>query len=604
MTSQRKSPDQKRPRRSLSTSKTTKSQSHSITSYFNSAPPAKLACSICNKMVPRYDFVQHLDESCANNGDVVQVEPAQTGLMSPTVPTSDLPSFPLEDVTPPKFSPPKRSLIPVQCGSKLGIQQQTSPYFKDALVCKNQNELPNQSVEIMPLGSLSSKLSRRYVKAKKSLAKNEGLASHCPQTSLSTPGTSLVDNHPEIEDKDKTLNSSQKENIYSCSPLKEENALEQKVKSSKIVEDESQEVSCGEPALTPASSEHSPILLSSDLTLVSNMKSSLGDTLIKQDGTRRIDVGLADQLEVCSHEEVQMTVDAEVKTLVLGEAESNSPGDDKSTWSNNPELLREACSPLEQGSSCGVPSVTAQPPLSHPYYLRSFLVVLQALLENEEDMKLFDDQEKGIITKFYELSASGQKLYVRLFQRKLTWIKMSKLEYEEIASDLTPVVEELKDSGFLQTESELQELSDVLELLSAPELKALAKTFHLVSPGGQKQQLVDAFHKLARQRSVCTWGNTQPGIRAVILKRAKDLAGRSLRVCKGPRAVFSRILLLFSLTDSMEDEEAACGGQGQLSTVLLVNLGRMEFPQYTISRKTQIFRDREDLIRWGHTKSL
>lgn len=69
-------------------------------------------------------------------------------------------------------------------------------------------------------------------------------------------------------------------------------------------------------------------------------------------------------------------------------------------------------------------------------------------------------------------------------------------------------------------ESELQELSDVLELLSAPELKALAKTFHLVSPGGQKQQLVDAFLKLARQRSVYTWGKTQPGIRAVILKRS------------------------------------------------------------------------------------
>jgi Fanconi-associated nuclease 1 len=49
------------------------------------------------------------------------------------------------------------------------------------------------------------------------------------------------------------------------------------------------------------------------------------------------------------------------------------------------------------------------------------------------------------------LTASGQKLYVRLFQRKLTWIKMSKLEYEEIAPDLTPVVEELKHAGFLQT---------------------------------------------------------------------------------------------------------------------------------------------------------
>ncbi|XP_029387192.1 fanconi-associated nuclease 1 isoform X2 [Mus pahari] len=604
MISQRKSPDQKRPRRSLSTSKTTKNQSHSITSYFNSAPPAKLACSICHEMVPRYDLIRHLDESCASKGegDVIQIESAQPGLMSPTVPTSDLPSIPLEDITPQKLSPPKRSLISVQCGSKLGMQQQTSPYFKDALVCKNQNELSNQSVEIMPLGSLSSKLSRRYLKAKKSLAKNEGFTSQCPQTSPSTPGTSLADDCPEVEDKDGVSNSSQKENIYSCAPLKEENASEPKVKNSKTTGDENQKASSGEPARTTAPAEHASILLSSDSTLVSNLKSSPGDTPIKQEGAQGADVGLA---EPHSHKEVQMTVDAAVKTLVSGEAESNGPtGVDMSTWSNNQEeLLREAGSvlpcPLEQGSSCGVPSETAQPPLSHPYYLRNFLVVLQALLGNEEDMKLFDDQEKGIITKFYQLSASGQKLYVRLFQRKLTWIKMSKLEYEEIASDLTPVVEELKDSGFLQTESELQELSDALELLSAPELKALAKTFHLVSPGGQKQQLVDAFHKLAKQRSVCTWGKTQPGIRAVILKRAKDLAGRSLRVCKGPRAVFARILLLFSLTDSMEDEEAACGGQGQLSTVLLVNLGRMEFPQYTISRKTQIFRDREDLIRYA-----
>lgn len=49
----------------------------------------------------------------------------------------------------------------------------------------------------------------------------------------------------------------------------------------------------------------------------------------------------------------------------------------------------------------------------------------------------------------------------------------------------------------------------------------------------------------------------------------------------------------------MEDEDAACGGQGQLSTVLLVNLGRMEFPTYTINRKTQIFQDRDDLIRYA-----
>ncbi|KAB1251162.1 Fanconi-associated nuclease 1, partial [Camelus dromedarius] len=82
-------------------------------------------------------------------------------------------------------------------------------------------------------------------------------------------------------------------------------------------------------------------------------------------------------------------------------------------------------------------------------------------------------------------------------------------------------------------------------------------------------------------------------------ERAKDLAGRALRVCKGPRAVFSRVLLLFSPTDTVEDEDAACGGQGELSTVLLVSLGRVEFPRYTINRKTRIFQDRDDLIRYA-----
>lgn len=69
------------------------------------------------------------------------------------------------------------------------------------------------------------------------------------------------------------------------------------------------------------------------------------------------------------------------------------------------------------------------------------------------------------------------------------------------------------------SESELQELPEVLELLSAPELKTLAKTFHVVNPSAQKQRLVDALLKLARQPSVCTWGKQPPAIGAVILKR-------------------------------------------------------------------------------------
>lgn len=45
----------------------------------------------------------------------------------------------------------------------------------------------------------------------------------------------------------------------------------------------------------------------------------------------------------------------------------------------------------------------------------------------------------------------AQKLYVRLFQRKLKWLQVSKLDYVEICSDLQLVAEELVHGGFLQS---------------------------------------------------------------------------------------------------------------------------------------------------------
>lgn len=45
----------------------------------------------------------------------------------------------------------------------------------------------------------------------------------------------------------------------------------------------------------------------------------------------------------------------------------------------------------------------------------------------------------------------AQKLYVRLFQRKLKWLQVNKLDYREISADLGPVAQELVQIGFLQT---------------------------------------------------------------------------------------------------------------------------------------------------------
>ncbi|KAK5867229.1 hypothetical protein PBY51_011740 [Eleginops maclovinus] len=218
-------------------------------------------------------------------------------------------------------------------------------------------------------------------------------------------------------------------------------------------------------------------------------------------------------------------------------------------------------------------SVDGSLPPRLPYYLRNFLTVLQAVLENEDDRSLFNQDDMSLIHAFKELSVMGQKLYVRLFQRKLKWLQVNKLDYEEICSDLGPVAQELVEAGFLQSERDLQDLGETLDLLPAPELKSLAKTFHLGNSGTQKQQLVDGLLRLSRQKSLFSLSPAQNHIGAVILKRAKQLA-------------------------SSCEEETAAGGQSQLFTILLVNSGRLAFPDYTVQRSAKVFQDREDLIRY------
>lgn len=60
----------------------------------------------------------------------------------------------------------------------------------------------------------------------------------------------------------------------------------------------------------------------------------------------------------------------------------------------------------------------------------------------------------------------AQKLYVRLFQRKLKWLQVSKLDYGEICSDLQLVAEELVHGGFLQSgEKKILQMKPILSYI-------------------------------------------------------------------------------------------------------------------------------------------
>ncbi|XP_076588964.1 fanconi-associated nuclease 1 [Chaetodon auriga] len=569
------------------TSASTAATTAPITSFFSSQPPPKLACPLCGQLVPRFKINEHIDLQCQNfeRGDS-----SVTSASNCVVPSIQLS---------PRKNPPKSPELEPNKEEEVN-ETNTSPYFKKKSFHRPPREISSKSVvRMIDLGSLSSKLSRKYRKE--------------PER------TQTEDKHvPKCHEKEiysETLSSSQKENlcIQSLEDSKDCVTVIDLTTTSGDTPTAVQNLSCSDKGhnleLKASKSEtvrqlDNPKLHSTSSKLAKRKKEtnptgneSIFKKKAKYEGSSR------QPKEVLSRESKAETTDADrLKTEVPSATTTTAcepPLGSEETHENSAAAINSDSLPgsgAENTTNDQAVEGSHTPRL--PYYLRNFRTVLQAVLENEDDRALFDQHDMSLVHAFEKLSVMGQKLYVRLFQRKLKWLQVNKLDYEEICSDLGPVAQELVQGGFLQSESDLQELGEALDLLPAPELKALAKTFHLGNSGTQKQQLVDGLLRLSKQKSFFSMTPAQNNIGAVILRRAKQLAGPCVRLCRDPRAVFSRILLLFSLTDTMDEEEMAAGGQNQLFTILLVNSGRLAFPDYTVQRTAKVFQDRDDLIRY------
>ncbi|NXU88764.1 FAN1 nuclease, partial [Xiphorhynchus elegans] len=620
-----KSSGMKRSRINLSLSKSKKkkgtpsvpSASSSITSFLNNVPSAKVSCPMCGQLVPRYGINEHMDETCQrNHGEIGAIDTTLGPLRNKSPPAANVnnnsSSYFSKSIVNLKKSPSKSNSLKAESSAA----QQISPYFSNnSSVFSVNNESQAQTVKIVSLGSLSSKLSRRRCAQGGKQVVYEEINSSPPALHSVCRSTAAW----EEEDDDGEIYagpSSQKENQHAQREHQEQNL------SKREPEFQKERNQCNQEDLVDIVQVSLPADNSNDKGFPNGTRSPKTES-VSEGGT--LSPGKFEKPPaIYTSPELTSNLDSKTQahTLFIPSSKTEVNCDTQNCFSESDaqvlpvevlEDLKDEMSPLletvekvEFQNSTGdikineVSSVPSSP--ARPYYLQNFLLVLQAVLENEDDARLFDEQDMNIITKFYKLSVGGQKLYVRLFQRKLNWLKVNKIEYGEISVDLSPIIEELAGAKFLQTESELEDLCEGLDLLSAPELKALAKIFHLPNPNGQKQQLVDDFLRLAKQRSV--FGRSQAGVGAVILKRVKDMAGKCVRVCKGPRAVFARVLLLFSLPESVEDEEAGSAGQGQLFTVLLAHRGQLVFPTYTVNRQTQPFQDRDDLIRYATAAHL
>uniref|UniRef100_A0A8C7MP66 Fanconi-associated nuclease n=1 Tax=Oncorhynchus kisutch TaxID=8019 RepID=A0A8C7MP66_ONCKI len=546
----------------------------SISSFFNNAPPPRLPCPLCGQLVPRFRINQHIDSQCQNfqreDGASIDTASACNIVTTTKLASSHSPSRRASKDHDPDTGPscPKEE--------KPQREANTSPYFKKSGASSssqqvNTREMSSKTV-VRPIdicSRLSSKLSRRGLKQR--LKSPEDIQSQVDDIIT-------IQESPERDRRSEELSSSQKEN-HLPQGFGDQTTCLMDTETTNVTVESHSTISLGRPQVESreetlecleSKSESKLESLSPVVSMAPQPLSYAPSRLNKRKKGGKAEVSVKTQrMSTRKGEQEESTVTGSSDQLT-------EPDTDRGTDKQDSESPRL------------------------PYYLGNFRTVLEAVLENEDDRMLFNQEDLSAIHGFERLSVTGQKLYVRLFQRKLKWLQVNKLNYNEISTDLGPVAQELVEGGFLQTDSDLQELGEVLDLLPAPELRSLAKTFHLGGPGSgtQKHQLMEGLLKLSRQRSLFALAPGQNNIGTVILKRAKQLAGSCVRLHRGPRAVFSRVLLLFSLTDGLEEEETAGGGQGQLYTILLVNSGRLAFPDYTVQRRAKLFLDREDLIRY------
>uniref|UniRef100_A0A4W4HFC2 Fanconi-associated nuclease n=1 Tax=Electrophorus electricus TaxID=8005 RepID=A0A4W4HFC2_ELEEL len=544
----------------------------SITSFFKNTPPAKLACPLCAKLVPRFKINEHIDSRCQDFAGENDSEASADDHNQQEKACAPLP----------KTSP--RVLDEEKDSNVDGVNQdsKTSPYFKKNCLEKQGSPKTNEQakmVKTVSLGSLSSKLSKRVLRFSE---------------------TANVDSIEASDDSEPS--SSQKENWNENMSVQAEPLVMSSAEASVNLPQVEKPVKCATviPAVESLESEAvQPVKSAASFRLVKRKKEESPDacaTPVLGKKSRNAASGENNPFPIFSRSQTSpVSVSQSAGSTTQSVKVEGSESEHGSGAKNQIVAPGRSQAPPHKANNSPVEQFS----LKQPYYLKNFLTVLGAVLENEDDRMLFNEEDLSSIHRFKQLSVPGQMLYVRLFQRKLRWLQLSKLDYAEISSDLKPVAQELVCSGFLQSESDLEDIQDALELLPAPELRNLAKTFHLGGPGSsaQKQRLVEGLLRLARQRSLFALAPGQSNTAAAILKRAKQLAGSCVRLRRGPRAVFSRVLLLFSLTDTLEEEEMAAG-QGQLYTILLVSSGRLAFPAYTVQRCAKIFQDRDNLIRY------
>ncbi|EFJ11046.1 hypothetical protein SELMODRAFT_426715 [Selaginella moellendorffii] len=202
-------------------------------------------------------------------------------------------------------------------------------------------------------------------------------------------------------------------------------------------------------------------------------------------------------------------------------------------------------------------------------YQQNFLYILQVVLER--DLHLFTPDEIELLEAFRSISSDGQRLFVRLAQRKGPWFRLQNIFYEDIG-DTNSAVHELVERRYLVFDADVNS-SELLEHLTVQELKDLAVNSKIM------QVIIGFLYK----REILGGSNLTALIR--------EATGPCIRIAETVDVLLWRLQRLFFLN-----------GEQEFHVFLLVDIGRIKHPSYRCARTMPVFASREDFLAYEQSK--
>ena len=290
------------------------------------------------------------------------------------------------------------------------------------------------------------------------------------------------------------------------------------------------------------------------------------------------------------------------------------------------------------------------PPSSGPWvkgkssiYTDSFLMALDTVLD--EESHLFNLEEMRVFDSFRSMSYEAQYLYVRLFLRKTSaWFRIESLGYHSDIADLDSAIAELFDLRDLtehqdksshedfqppeeyelcskytfadSSEDHITSLEEASSLLRLDELKEIAKEAKV--QGKNKAELLRSLRRTSgKQIGIGHFGlqrsDTQDSEKSVtpehrsespekrdmssynnrdehFMRKILAQTGKCIRLSLAPFKLFERVHLVFFRSTEWTEKS--------LITIILARISRRNFPEYIVSRSSNVFPSRSLVLEF------